>query len=276
MRAGLRVFSSCILIVLCLYNNAFADAWNQPAGKGIFVSTVSTYHTSHYADRDGNMLAVPAYDKYEGRGYGEYGWNDDWTVGVADAVFYVQQDAARGGSADNVGEAGVDVFLRRALWQAEGMVLAVQPLFHFPAHHADSRNNPPFGAPEEFQSGGELQFGYGFDAFGLHHYITSGAGIKLRHSAAHNVMTLKIAGGFALTPTWELRPEVVYVQPTHMDNDVSQSVSGLNDYAVTKAQLSVAYKLGDDMSLVAGGFIHAWARNTGDGSGALLSLEKRF
>lgn len=256
--------------------DAFADAWNQPAGKGIFVSTFSSYYTNRYADKNGHVLSVPDYAKYEGRGYSEYGWNTDWTVGVADALFYLQQDYARGGSADNVGEAGLDIFLRRALWQGNGMVLAIQPAFHFPAHHVDNHAIAPVGAPDEFQSSGELQFGYGFDAFGLHHYVTSGAGLKVRHSQAANVMSFKVAGGFALAPAWEVRPEISYVQPTHFARDVSQSVAGLNDYAVAKAQVAVAYRMADDWSLVAGGFIHAWARNTGEGRGAVFSLEKRF
>jgi hypothetical protein len=257
-------------------HDALADAWLQPAGKGIVVSGVSVYRTDIFYDRHGKRLDVPSFSKTEMRAYGEYGLSEAWTVVASDALMVLTQDERAGSRYENIGEAGLELFARRKLWQHDATVLSVQPSVIMPAHHQENSARAPVGAPDEWQSGVELQSGYGFDAFDYHHYVTLGLGMRARYSQAHDQWTAKLAGGFTLHPDWELRPEVSVVRSLHMDTDAQTSLAGTNDYMLLKVQSQLAYHWSQDVSLVAGAFWHAMARNTGDNGGFLFSVEKRF
>jgi hypothetical protein len=274
----LRIFLGFCLFIACNLSpyHTLADAWLQPVGKGIVVSGVSVYRTDIFYDRDGKRLDVPSFSKTEMRVYGEYGVSDAWTVGASDALMLLTQDDRAGSRYENSGEAGLELFARRKLWQHDAMVLSVQPSLRMPAHHQELSARAPVGAPDEWQSSVEIQSGYGFDAFNLHHYVTLGLGMRARYSQAHDQWTAKLAGGFTLHPDWELRPEVSVVRSLHMDTDAQTSVAGTNDYMLLKVQSQLAYHWSQDVSLVAGAFLHAMARNTGDNGGFLLSVEKRF
>ena len=265
-----------LLFIVFLSSNAFADAWTQPAGKGIVVSSLSYYHTDSFYDRDDERVDVPDFSKTEWRGYGEYGLTDAWTLGVGDALMALSQDDVAGVSSDNMGESGLQLFARRLLWQSQGYVLSLQPSITLPAHHRDSDVTAPLGAAEEWQGGVELQSGYGFDAYALHHYVSLGLGWRGRSSAAHDMLTAKIAAGISLDPRWQFRPEISYTRSTDIETAGVHAVAGLDDYALTKVQLQMAYAWAEDVSLTAGGFWHVWAENTGGNGGALVSIEKRF
>jgi hypothetical protein len=276
----LRRYIAYALIIAIFFplfvSNAFADAWTQPAGKGIVVATASMYHTDTFVDRDGHRVDVPSFYKMETRGYAEYGMSESLTLGVNDALMYLSQKDNRGEVHDNVGESGLQLFARRQLWAWQDMVVSLQPFVSLPAHHRSATSRAPVGAAEEWQSGVELQSGYGFDAFALHHYVTLGLGWRVRHSQAHDQLMTKLAAGIALHPKWQLRPEISFMHPMHLETDTTQSVGGVNDYALTKAQLQLAYQWSDDVDVVAGAFYHMLARNTGNSGGLLVSIEKRW
>ncbi len=261
-------------LLLCAVN-AHADGWVQPKHKGLVSLAATYYETDIFYDKDGKRVDVPRFTKYEVQPYLEYGLTDALTLGVSDGVHYLKQDQRVGNALTNEGDSGVEMFGRVRLWQEGAAVLSVQPFVKTPAY-ARRHGSAPRGAPKEWQTGASLQGGYGLDAWGLHHYMTLNLGWRERFSAAHDQFLVRLAGGLSLSPNWQLLPEVSFEHPTHLNADPARSVSGVNDYALTKLQLMAHYGLSDVVKLQGGAFWHVAARNTGDNGGVRAALLYSF
>lgn len=249
-----------------------ADGWTQPQGKGMMAATGRVYSTSVFYDKDGHKQRVPAYSKFSTQIYGEYGLRDAATLGLSSEGYYVRQATVSGEVRNNGGLAGAELFTRLRLWHDDAAVLSVQPFVKTTSWEWSRELLAPRGAPQEWQAGAMLQGGYGFNAWGLHHYATLGLGWRERFSAAHDQYLVRLGAGIALTPRWTLLPELSLEHPTHLRDDPTMSFSGVNDYALTKLQLKAEYALTPRMKVQAGGFWHVDARNTGNHGGVESSL----
>jgi hypothetical protein len=267
--------SFCMWTLCLLMSNAWADGWVQPKHKALVSLAVTYYETDIFYDKDGHRVDVPRFTKYEIQPYMEYGLTDAVTLGLSDGVHYLKQDQRLGNALTNEGDSGSELFGRVRLWQDGAAVLSVQPFVKTPAY-ARRHGAAPRGAPKEWQTGASLQGGYGLEAWGLHHYVTLNVGWRERFSAAHDQFLVRVAGGVSVSPDWQLLPEISFEHPTHLNTDATRSVSGVNDYALTKLQLMAQYSLSERVQMQAGLFWHVAARNTGDNGGVRAALLYAF
>lgn len=271
-----RVVSVTRLLLICLLLplQASAGAWLQEEGKGLLSLNYFYYGTDTAFDLNGDKTAVPSFNKHELNPYVEYGLLDNLTIGASPFLQVVSQDVAGGGSEHNVGLAETEIFARVKLYEEADWALSLQPLFKLPSFYRD--DDEVKAGREESDAELMLLAGYSFPLFGQQHYVTGGAGYRTRFGALDDQYRAHIEAGFRFLNDFTLMPEFRWVERSESNGDPFLSVSGQNNYDLSKIQLSALYDLNERYSVQAGLFQHVDGRNTGADGGGLLSLWMRW
>lgn len=271
---------SCILL---LAQSAFAGAWTLPEGEKLLIITSRFYATVNYFDGNGEKRSKRGrYRKYEVQQYGEYGLSDAWTLGAnvaynraqdvtrADAFALSDDDAASDRSITVSGLNRGEIFARYQLYRDDMYAFAVQPLVAFPPWYV---RNLPEGVPADpMEAEFALQGGRNFSLFGQSHYADFSAAYRARGQSLNDQLRFHAALGVNVNERWTLLPEFDHTQNLGGITFASTTITGQNDYDLTKAQLSVLYHLSERFTVQGGAFSHLDGRNTGAGGGGLLSV----
>ena len=264
-----------IIIALSCASPAFAGAWTQKAGSGIFIVTAGTYTADNYFNNSSHKQPQPQFSKYELNPYLEYGWTDSTTLGANLLLDRAHQDGGPGSTGHtnwNLGDS--EFFLRSRLWQKDGFVLSAQPMIKLPSPES-GHAQPPIGGiyPD---AGFGLSGGYGFPAWGLNHFMNVDTQYRYRFGAPHDQVRLDITAGIGVTPKWMLMPQLFQTWRTASSPAAPFTNSPANDYDETRLQLSAVYRWRSETSFQFGAFDDVAGKNTGTGHGVLVALWRNF
>jgi hypothetical protein len=248
---------------------AFAGAWLQPQGKGQIILNNFYYTADTFFNNQGQRQSQSEYHKYELNPYIEFGWSDQLTLGANLSVQRTSQNTT-----SNYGLGDSEFFGRLRLWQKDNFVLSVSPLVKLPALD-NSSDRPKIGSSHP-DAGLGLAAGYGFDAYGQHHFTDISALYRYRFGDPENQVNITATLGLGLSERWMLMPQVFATYRTDKPDVAAFTQSSGDDYNLVKLQLSAVYKLNDKTSLQFGGFADVDGNNTGVGRGILFSLWRNF
>ncbi len=266
---------SAAFVVACIFipTLSYAGAWTQPEGSGQVILNGWYYSTDSLYNNSGTEVSQGRYRKYELNPYLEYGLMNGVTIGTNLSLQRASQDVA-GGSVTNYGIGDSEFFARFRLWEQYGFVISAEPLVKLPSPESDDET-PVLGG-EHADAGLSFAAGYGFNFFGMNHYITADAGYRHRFGDPKDQIRYSATLGVSVTPKLCIMPQIFGTHRTSDPAAATFTQSSGDDFNLTKLQLSAVYKYSDDVSLQVGGFSHVDGKNVGAGDGALFSVWKKF
>lgn len=262
-----RLFAP-LLLAACLWPQLAHSAWTQKRGNSFTAQTTAAFRSTHYYDDNGTKTAQPAYVKYEQNSYFEHGLTDASTLGLN--LFIQQIDTP---SASQVAVADTEIFLRQRLWHNERAVLSFQPLLKFPTWHSGDRL---LTGTDDFDLEARMLGGYGFDAYGRHHYVIGELAYRKRLGEWRDQLKADLTLGWRLTRRITFHPQLSLTQRVEGTARSTASNAAVNDYDLIKGEIAAIYDWNEKTSVRLGVFSHLRARNTGDGEGVRFSIWKRF
>ena len=267
----MRFLSSitCTVVLIISTSPAYAGAWTQDAGSTQVIITGS------YFNNEGKRQSQPAYDKYEIDPYVEYGLWDGITAGGELSLERAHQNASASAvSQTSYGLGDSEFFLRTRLWQGNGFVISAQPMVMLPSPEHSS-TLPRLGESHP-DAGMSLSVGYGFSAWGLDHFADIDTEYRYRFGSPKDQIRISGTLGMSVTPRWMIMPQLFQTYRASTPSVVTFTQSSADDYNLTQVQLSVIYKIREDVWLQAAGFSDISGRNTGAGNGGLIGLWEHF
>ncbi len=262
------------LFFLCtgfLPSFAWAGAWTQPEGKSQLITNFSFYKTTEkFSEDDGERQATPRFTKYEINPYYEYGWRDGITLGGSTFLQRLRQRGEDGQTEDNEGIGETELFARFRVWEDGPAIVSVQPLIKLPPVYRDG--DGPKAGRREHDVELSLLGGYGFSWLGQDHYLGLRGGYRRRFGLIGDQWKFDAELGLRYDEHWMLRPQLS-VTGKGDDADLQFfSVSGQNNYDLTRLQLVANYRISERYTVEFGGFKHIGGDNTGAGGGVMTSL----
>ena len=255
-------------VFVCCAAAAFAAAWTQAQEKGIVILSSSYYRSRDYYDDLGLHHAQDAYSKQEQNIYAEYGIRDWLTLGGSASFTSAQQ-----ASFSSYGIDDSTVFLRARLWQGDGFVFSAAPILKLPS--PSSRTQNPVIGSGHASSGLQLSGGYGFEAFGQHHFAALDASYLYRFGEPKDQLRLDATLGIGLTDKWMFMPQMFITRRMGSGNTGFTQSSG-DDYNLATLRLSAVYALTEETSLQLGAYDDISAKNAGAGKGLVVSVWRKF
>ena len=300
---------SILLFLPFLSEQVFAAAWLKKEGEAQLISTYSGYISSEYYDKNGAMQeSGNDFTKMDINPYAEYGLTDDITIGLNSslqswnykksdrdsAIFDFRQcgilnDVALDEVETYVFEA--EIFARKKLWEQDDLIFSVQPLIKTPCL---VMQNGKFDFNENnFDL--ELRFlaGYGFkfdqDLFpnadyeflNHYHFLNFETAYRRRNGDFADQIKFDSTLGLKYKDDIMLLGQVFTVF-SNGDEDVlgvvenGQVFTSKDNYYSVKAQISAVKRLRDNKSVQLGVFNEVLGKNSGSGTGALISMWYEF
>jgi len=267
------ITTACALALAALPFRAFASAWTQNQGSGQAILTGTYYDTSSYWSNQGHKQSEPTYSQYDLNPYIEYGLTSDITVGTNFFLLRDHQDGSTTGTSQTSwGLGDSEFFLRKRLWQGDGLVFSAQPMVKLPS---PTDTMPKLGGSSP-DAGLGLSGGYSFIAWGLQDFADIDTQYRHRFGTPKDQVNLAGTVGISVSPSWMIMPQTFFTYRTTTPTNAVFTNSGADDYNLITMQLSAVYKVTDETSLQFGGFDHVAGRNTGSGDGVLFAVWKKF
>jgi len=270
----MRVACAFGVLLFPLFSSAaFAGAWTQAQGKGLVMVTGSYYGSSKIYNNQGRTQSAPNFQKYELNPYVEYGLYDDMTLGASVSLQRAVQNVPGGADQRQFGVGESEFFLRKRLYNNDGLVVSVQPFFKLPPLNTDAR--PPLGSPHaDIGLGGSV--GYGMSLFGYQDFMNLDTQYRYRFGDQRDQLRVAATVGVGIAPQWMVMPQAFLTYRTRNPNVTSVTQSGADDYNVARLQLSGVYSMTEDRKLQAGAFADVEGKNAGVGRGVLMSVWQNF
>lgn len=274
-----RILLTCAAMAAPLHA-AFAGAWLQPEGKGQFIMQAAYYSSDEFFDRNGQLQLQARFRKYELQPYVEYGLTRDWTIG---ATGYLQHVSQGGGS--NNGIADPEFFARTQLWGDDYNHLSIQPLIKLRSEFESDGN--PRGGSRSTDAELSLLYGrsgldrlgigaLGWNLFGPNDYIDTRVGYRYRGNRLHDQWKTDAALGIQLAPNWTAVTAMRGIFATKIPAGGAFSENGDQDYDLAKVEAGLNYRYSDTKTFGVTAFNHVYGRQTGSGSGVILSYMQGF
>jgi len=290
LRTSLSIYAYFIA-ALIFNSHAYAGAWTQKKGQGLFILGSSYYRAEDFVNNFGKRQSQPRYQKFEINPYVEYGLTDSVTLGANLSLQYTRQNSSStftqqitpfttltttiNGAYNNAGIGDSEFFVRKRLYQKDGFVLSAEPMVKLPSPYSYMRL-PDIGSTHP-DAGLTLAGGYGFSAYGQNHFINVDTGYRHRLGNPKDQIRASVTVGIGLDPDWMVMPQLFVTQRTSSPSQVvGFSQSPVNDYNNSKAQLSLIYTMWDNTSVQVGGFYDLSSRNSSTGEGVLVALWRHF
>jgi hypothetical protein len=248
---------------------AFAGAWLQPKGDGLFIGQATYFASDNFFDADGVKQKQPQFSKEELQPYAEYGLLDNLTIG---GTAFAQRDEQSGTS--NYGVADPEIFARSVVWRDSVQLVSVQPLLKF--HSAFGSDDPPRGGSSSTDEELALLYGRSLHVISDRDYLDLRGAYRLRGGALNNQWQADAAIGLQVAPRWQIIPAIRGVLATKINDRVAFSENGDLDYDLLKAEVTAAYHLDEQRWLQLCLFDHLAGVETGDGYGVSVGFAQRF
>ena len=256
-------------ITFAYANCAFAGAWVEPKGDGLFIAQATYYSTDSFFDTSGSKQSQSRYSKYELQPYIEYGALDWLTVGGSAYAQAVNQSGL-----DNYGLADPEFFARARVWHNDRNVVSLQPLVKLESNFV--HDAAPRGGSKS--TDGELSALYGRNVNILsdRDYLDTRLGYRVRSDGLSNEWRGDIALGMNVTDDIAIIPAIRAVVATDLKDAAQFSESGDLDYDGVKAEIQGLYNLNKQQWVQATFFKDVAGVQTGDGYGITLGFAQRF
>ncbi len=252
----------------------YAGAWLVPEKSWESYHNITYYSTDRYTDFQGNEIDQPRYGKIENGHRLEYGLNSQLTVGASLALARVtgsQNSAILGGAPSNSTNLGISdptLYARHALYSKNHSIISAQGSFKLPSHFADS--TAARTGSDEISFEARILAGQSFQ-WRNNHFANAEIGYEYRPNNNGDLLHIDLTTGFRITPEWIIMPQVFSTWNLG-DETGTFTQTGNDAYDLVKPQISAVYQLNSMLSIQTGVFHHAYARNSGGGSGATIAL----
>ncbi|MFM9889487.1 MAG: hypothetical protein ACKVOE_02410 [Rickettsiales bacterium] len=257
-----------VLATLSVAPVAWAGAWLQPKGQGLFVAQAGFYSTDRFYAADGQEQPQSTFSKIELTPYVEYGLLENLTIG---GTAYIQ-DAFQ--SADsNLGIADPQIFARSELWGDDTQHLSLQPLIKFTS--AFEHTAPPRGGSRSTDVELSLLYGRSFNLISPRDYLDMRSGYRLRANRLGDQFLTDIALGLGVGEHWLIVPALRQVVSLGTVGGAF-SESGDLDYDLTKVELTSLYQLDDAHSVQLSLASHVAGAQTGAGYSITAGFGETF
>ena len=256
-------------IIMAYAGSAFAGAWVEPKGEGLFIGQATYYSTNSFFDTSGQKQPQPRYRKYELQPYAEYGATEWLTIGGSAYLQAVSQSGD-----DNYGIADPQVFARARMWHDDKQVVSLQPLIKFGSGFADSA--PPRGGSESVDAELSALYGRNMHIISGNDYLDTRIGYRARSNDLSNEVLLYAAIGLSLTDDIQLVPAIRAIVATDLKNAPVFSQSSDLDSDAVKAEIAGLYHLNDKQWLQASFFKDVAGVQTGNGYGVSIGFAQKF
>lgn len=258
------------LLVACSAAPAFAGAWLQPKGDGLFITQATYFSSDAYFDESGQKIDQRTFKKWELQPYAEYGLTNTLTVGGS---LYAQQVSQSGDSNGGIGDP--ELFFRTRLWHNDRETLAIQPLIKLSSAYA--HDTVPRGGSRS--TDGELNLLYGRNLklwWGLTGYTDMRVGYRVRSRGLNPQWRTDAAVGINLSEQWQIIPAFRSVIAAKYDDTGGFREDGEQDYDLYKIELTGLYNVDKKHWVHATLFDHVGGAFTGAGRGFTLGFAERF
>jgi hypothetical protein len=266
-----------VAIFLCAAaTEARAEAWLQPEGHGQLISSLVYYRSDTYVDPHGERFDQNAFSKTELNPYGEYGLSKNTTVGFNAFLQDFSQspeDALPTVPTLRMGDTAgfeLELFSRHLLYRQDGFILSAEPLVKLPTLYMGKDGGGSETTPFDVQLG--IFGGYSKNCFGHDNFSELGVAYRHRFGSPADQLRLDLTLGTHLTDDWTALLAVNGILGVGASSTPAFTALGEDDIDLGKVSASLVYDLTDSVAVSAGGFYHFYARNTGEGGGAIVAL----
>ena len=257
------------LLLLFAAQAAYAGAWTQPKGDGLFIAQATYFTSDAFFDENAIKVAQPRFSKYELQPYAEYGLRDWLTIGGS---AYLQSIHQAGNS--NIGIGDPELFARLRLWQGMKDVFAIQPLVKLPSLYAHS--GTPRGGSRSTDAELSLLYGRNMHILSERDYVDLRVGYRVRGKGLNPQWRVDAALGIHLSESWQVIPAFRGVTAVDYNEYAVFSENAEQDYDLAKAEVTIAYSLDENRWLQATAFDHVAGALTGAGRGFSVGFAQRF
>jgi protein XagA len=277
-----------LLCILGLPSIAVSGSWTLPKGTSQRIITYRYYSADQFynsqgkkADKDGTFR------KHEIEQYYERGVTDWLTIGQSFAVSneHDQQNTSRFNPLTNQREFAVrditleglsriEPFARMQLYRSNTVAIALQPSFKFASLYAN--DVPAEAQADEWEAEMAVQFGHNFTLWSHPHYIDTSLGYRHRDGNLGNQYRAAFTLGTAWRDDVDVLLQAQHIESaSHIDTNFA-TLSGANNFDLTKLQLSGVYDITPRIALQLGASKDIDGTNTGSGSSIFSALWLRF
>lgn len=249
---------------------AYAGAWVQPEGQGIFIQQATYYTANTYWDGNYQKQSQPRYSKLEYQPYVEYGALTWLTVGATAFTQAVNQT-----NHDNLGLADPQFFARANIWDEDGDVISLQPLVKLPSNFVDGGSSVR-GGSKSFDAELALLYSHSFTILGVPMYSDTLTAYRARSNGLSDEWRQDSGFGINITDNFQLSTTVRSVVALYAKTGPQFNNSGDFDYDDVKAEIAGLYHLDTTQWVQATLFRDIAGIQTGDGYGLTLSYAKQF
>ena len=272
----MRLFLSTLSFISLPLHFAFAGAWTVETGKWENYHDITYYSTDFYYDAQGNRQDQDRYSKAEIGHRSEYGLREGLTFGTSHSLAAVKgtqtTQFANGGQFSstqwNVGLVDPKFYLRKRVWQNEQSVASGQATLKLPSFFND--DTIPRSGSDEFSYELRLLGGHNYKWLNRSHFANAELAYELRPQNSADLIHFDITTGLKYDKNWMFLPQIFSTWSMSGNSNFTQTSD--DAYDLIKGQLSAIYRISPTLAVQAGGFHHLYARNSGGGSGATLSL----
>lgn len=259
----MRSLILCAYFVCCSGGAGWAGAWTLPQGSSQVIVTAAYSSADEMFDDNGKAVANETFEKYELRGYGEYGVTD-WATVVLQPEFR----SKRQGDAREDGFGRVDLGLRLRVWQSDFAVASVEAAISAPGQSGSLV--PLNGGDTDWEFDLRALYGRGFDIGWRHGFADLQIGYKHRVGEPADEVALDLTLGLDVTG------DAFAMLQSFNRVSVGSADAPFGKTYEHKVALSGVYRLGDDWSVQSGVQLTAFGRNVLKERGVFAAIWKKF
>ncbi len=257
------------LMIFAIAPSAYAGAWLQPEGQGLFIGQATYFTSDHYLDANGDRKSQARFSKYEIQPYVEYGLTRQVTVG---GTGFAQEDTQSG--KNKWGLADPEIFARVAVWKDDSQVVSIQPLVKFESIYGS--DGAPRGGSQSTDAELSLLYGANVNLVSPRDFVDLRAGYRVRGTSLNDQWQADAALGLGISEHWQIIPAIRTITSTGIKHTTAFSENGDLDYDLIKAEVTAAYHIDERRAVQATVFDHLDGRQTGDGYGISLGFAQTF
>jgi len=240
-----------------------AGAWTLPEGEARAIVTTAYSFAGDALDEDGRAVAIKPFEKYELRGFAEYGVTDWATVVLQPEIRLKEQ-----GEDHSNGLGRFDIGLRTRIWQNDFAVASIEGSVSAPGQSDELA--PLNGGDTDWEIEVRALYGRGFELGSRHGFVDAQLGYRHRFSDPADEVVADLTLGLDLTER-----SFAMVQSF---NRLSVGSATL-PFAKTqehKLAFSTVYRVSDQWSVQAGSQATAYGRNVLREQGFFVALWSKF
>ncbi len=244
-------------------NAAWGGAWLLPSGYGQLIAYTAFSESTLAFDAHGNLVAVPAYQKFEVGNYLEYGLTD-WLTVIAAPAYDRVSTPPPGQSYTGLGES--EIAAKVGLYRTDTAVISVQAGLRTPGASFDSLG------PLEVRRAASV------DLRGMagRNCVIAGMEGFVEAQGGYRIYAEKQPGEWRIDLTSGLRPMPRLLMLLQSFISISNGPGQFGRVSWAKLQPSLVYDIAPQWSVQVGGFLTVEGINAGRELGPTAGVWYRF